>query len=69
MSAALFLALAGVYALSIAGIVVVGTLVETDDREPESLEQRLAVARVVVADDDTTKELPPYFASASVRRN
>ena len=58
----LFLALAAVYLISILGIVVVGTLVETPDNRPASLEQRLAIVRAIAPPDDTVAAPPhPYF--------
>jgi hypothetical protein len=70
VSATLFLALVGVYVLSTVGIVVVGTLVEParGEREPETLEQRLAVVRSIGPGEESTGAPPPYFARTT-RRN
>ena len=70
MSAALFLALVGVYVLGTVGIVVVGTLVDPErgEREPESLEQRLAVVRAIGPGEESTGAPPPYFARATRRK-
>jgi hypothetical protein len=70
VSATLFLALVGLYVLSTIGIVVVGTLVESerDECEPESLEQRLAVVRAIGPGEESTEAPPPYFAGTT-RRN
>ena len=69
MSATLFLALVGVYVPSTVGIVVVGTLMEPErgGREPETLEQRLAVVRAIGPGDESTGAPPPYFARTTRR--
>lgn len=63
MDATLVLALAGVYVIGVVGIVVVGTLVETPDYVPASLEERLAGVRSIAPADDATAapSRPAYF--------
>ena len=47
MAILLFLALAVVYLVGIAGVVLVGSLVGSQPHEPGSLEERLALAHTV----------------------
>ena len=70
MSTTLFLALVGVYVLGTVGIVVVGTLVgpERGEREPESLEQRLAVVRAIGPGEESSGTPPPYFVRGARKR-
>ena len=70
MDATLLLALAGVYVLGVVGIVVVGTLVETPDHVPESLEQRLAGVRSIAPADNpkNASSQPAYFVGGTPKR-
>jgi hypothetical protein len=54
MPTILFLALAGVYVLGVAGVVVSGSIVEPAPDVPGSLEERLAGVRATTSAESTS---------------